>query len=515
MKISDTLTLAVAKIKIRKRRAIISSLTISLLFGVIIMILVVFGSFIRSFDELSSSLFDGQTYTAVAENIPSYNNQTTFARAKELYDSSISPDKQYPILIEDQLGNTVDPYLDRDNEFAKVAISEFQSQESKNAKGHVQNLVKEYGGDLVSEISELNIKKGIVGISSLDQSNSSAGNKLTVISDEVLGGLVIYQPQDDVIPVIVYTSYAEDILDLEPLPKNSSLEEKHDRLNFLYQHAPGTTFSGTATDELISYNIDYQIVGLVPNEDQISTNSGSNINLPSVLLASITNSSYYDMLIPSSFVNSEVLNYYQKADLSLLGTADFMVKFGDASDASSFIRENSCNYTENNCSDLYMSEFITSRVALYDIAELANAFITYIALFFGLIATFIMIGTLSRVIDDERQATAIYRAVGASKSNIRQIYFIYTLILSALSALFALVIGLAGSVLLHLFYADSLTLSAYSLYGIVESSNQVYLTGFDARILGVLVAIFIAGLISVLLSNDKITSKNIVKDIKD
>src|SRR5690606_17907397 len=127
-----------------------------------------------------------------------------------------------------------------------------------------------------------------------------------------------------------------------------------------------------------------------------------------------SNGSYYGMIIPQDFINDEVLKYYEYNQVPLFENVNFMVRFSDAKSAASFTADNSCHYIDNNCDNFFASELITSRIALYNLSDTINKLIASIALFFCLIAVLIMSGTLSRIIDDEKQTTAVYRAVGAS-----------------------------------------------------------------------------------------------------
>lgn len=517
MKLADTALLATAKLKLRKRRLVVSAATIGVLFGVVIALLVISSSFIRSFDRVSGELFNGDTYVVATESIADYNNPSVFARAKELYDASTERNKQYPLLTKDQYGTPTDPTLDRTNTFAQEAMAEFRDQAALKAEANTKSKSNKHGGEVVSRIDELTVKDGTVAIDALRDISGTPGSRLTVLPASVLRSIVVHEPKKDVVPVIIYASYAERIMSLPPLAKNASADERTDRLQYVYAHAPGVTFNGGLLREsdADTDQITYQIIGIIPDNSTAGASTGNGTDVLDAVMSSIKNNSLYDMIIPDSFVNSTVRLYYQQNTMPLFNTVDFLVKFTNLEDVSMFNEKNNCSNPANGCNDFYVTEFITSRIALKNFTNILNTFVVWTALFFTVVAVFIMVGVLSRIIDDERQATAIYRAVGASKPNIRNIYLFYTMIICLATVIVSLLVGYVMAISVHLAYAEKLTQSARELAGVTSLTHGVWLAGFDIRILIVVVTIFVVGVLAILLTYDKVFTKNIAIDIKE
>lgn len=510
MRLKDVSVLATAKLRVRKRRTIITSLTISLLFGVVIALLVVSGSLLQSLKTFNSELFSGDTFLHASTKLDSPDNPDTLLHAKKLYQKSKNLDKRSPI-------DPATKQLDRTNPFAKKAIKDFQAKQTEQVKQHLAGLVEDYHGTLISATKQLTTRSDIISIDSLRGHRNSPGSQLTVVPDSVLGNIVQYKtPQSDVVPVVVYASYAGDILDLKPLAKGASPKERGSRLNYIYNNAPGTRFAGQIKDATShdDHSINYQIIGVLPDDQQLSTGTNSSVNMFDILLSSLTNGSHDGMVIPTSLVGSSVLKNYQYTDTLPLGYADFIIRFKEVNDATDFAHTHDCSYVENNCDDLHVSEFITSRIALSDMADIINKVIVYIAVFFSLVAVFIMTGMLSQIISEEKQTTAIYRAVGASRMNIGTIYTLYVIIFSALSALFAVGVGYVIALALHLKYAGELTLGAKNLYGVASTTHGIALIGLDLRVLLIVAVMLAIGLIVVLLSLNKMIAKSIVRDVK-
>ena len=68
---------------------------------------------------------------------------------------------------------------------------------------------------------------------------------------------------------------------------------------------------------------------------------------------------------------------------------------------------------------------------------------TIVALVIAAIAALIMMGMIGRVIGDSRRETAVFRAIGAKRNDIRAIYSTYTFFLSLGIVVATLVIGTA------------------------------------------------------------------------
>ena len=521
MKLSDVFLLASAKLKIRKRRTIISALTISLLFGVVVAGLVISDSVMKGLDQVSQEMFEGKIYLITSRQVASYyTNQDVFRRANELYELSDNPEKSPPVVTKNELDETILPYLDVTNEFARKAVSEFLEKESDKTLELVEELIQEYGGRVVSKVGELRPKDGnYVDIEAFSMSNVSVyGSPISSYSDEMLKPMITIARTDmdeDSIPVIVPMNGAELILGMKRLPKKASLSERYVRMVEIMEKAPGVMFEGnvtTPTGELIG-TVSYQMIGVSPTGGYIEVDSISNVNLINIFLTAIGTFNSTAMSIPESYIGEiedDVFEFATKSSWSI----DVAVEFDDVEKAVRYDRENDCGYIENGCDDLFVGEFITNRVDLYNMAEWIDKAMMWVAGFFGVIAVFIMAGILSRVIDDERQATAVYRAVGASKSDIRKIYLMYVLILSVMAAVMAIVIGYALSLGVHIAYSSELSASAKAVLG-VRSEMKIGMVGFDIRILAIVAIMLGVGVTSALLSLDKIVSKNIIYDIKE
>lgn len=508
MKISDIVILTKAKLKLRKHRTIISAITISLLFGVAMALITVSSGFTSSFQKMSAELFNGKIYLIVSQSLPHYNNEQVFREAKELFNASNNPGKQYPILNTNEY--TAEPRLDINNEFARLAIAEFTEQESAKNRQNLMSKLENTNGHFVSEINEWDI----VGEWASVHEGFSFSGLINAINDSVLEELIFINEYDKTaIPVIISSKYAREILKLPNI--QNSRENEYRQLQYIYENAPGKFFTAHINDESGSgKTVNYQIIGIIPEGNNLSMGDSKQTNVLDAALLSLANYTSFSLITPQSQTENINNEYYQKSIIPMLGVVDSVIEFQNPTEAAAFINDNNCNLIKNHCSGFYVQEFITRQVALHELAQTAGTIITYIIIFFGFLAVIIMAGTLSRIIDDERQSTAIYRSVGASKKHIRTLYMSYVLTLTAISAVFSIIISTTLSIILNSLYASNLTFTAKSIYGLVSSPESISLIGFDWKIILLIAVMFATAVLSMLLSTGKMTSKNIASDIK-
>ena len=78
----------------------------------------------------------------------------------------------------------------------------------------------------------------------------------------------------------------------------------------------------------------------------------------------------------------------------------------------------------------------------YDAMERLRPIIMWTFIGVTIIAAFILLIIISRTIADSRKESAVFRALGATRLDISQIYFVYTMIVALLTALFSIAAGL-------------------------------------------------------------------------
>ncbi len=160
--------------------------------------------------------------------------------------------------------------------------------------------------------------------------------------------------------------------------------------------------------------------------------------------------------------------------------------------------------------------FGSSSLALDGVKKSFGKFFTIAALVIALIASLILMGIVGRTIADSRRETAVFRAIGAKRLDIVQIYLTYAIFLGMLIGLAALLGGLGMATVANSKWSEELTVSALVAYNAGDLSKTFTLYGFYLRdllyILGLLLA---AGIVSTIFPLLRNVRRNPIRDMRD
>jgi ABC-type antimicrobial peptide transport system permease subunit len=132
------------------------------------------------------------------------------------------------------------------------------------------------------------------------------------------------------------------------------------------------------------------------------------------------------------------------------------------------------------------------------------------------LAALIMMGTVGRIIADSRRETAVFRAIGAKRLDIAQIYFGYALMLAGLIFIFSFILGLLFSSYLNHRYSEQVTIDALLAFNVSDLSQKIVLTKLYAQdlfyVLGLIIAGGLAAAVFPILNNVR---RNPIRDMRD
>jgi ABC-type lipoprotein release transport system permease subunit len=131
------------------------------------------------------------------------------------------------------------------------------------------------------------------------------------------------------------------------------------------------------------------------------------------------------------------------------------------------------------------------------------------------ICSFVMMGTIGKVIADSRKETSVFRAVGAKRMDIAQIYLLYTAILGTLSFGLAVLLGGAVALWFEATYSGTVSADAVLAFNTHDLHKTFHLIGFApldmAAIYLLALGVSLLGALLPLLTN---VSRNPVKDMR-
>ena len=266
----------------------------------------------------------------------------------------------------------------------------------------------------------------------------------------------------------------------------------------------------------------YRVVGLLPDtaygDDLKSKLAGAlNANMPS------------HWIIPKQTFEAGAAKIYlpnilttERQELSG-GLSDTTIyEFIDAEHARAFYHATMCNVQPKDkdlCVDgvsNFTQPFGSNSLVIEELQQQLTPILWYSLLGVIGVAAFILMLTISRTVADSRKESAIFRALGATRLDIAQIYVMYTLLLAGLIALFAIVAGLIGAGVIDVLYSADFSTAAHYIIMPRDLNTTFQLFTFDPLIIALAaVSIVAAALIGSILPLVRNTRRNPMKDMRD
>lgn len=275
--------------------------------------------------------------------------------------------------------------------------------------------------------------------------------------------------------------------------------------------------------------VGFRVVGVVPDMD-----FGAASTVGQIIRTLVTSSLGSGWYTPLELVREDpTLKGLFEGGASLFGMPpSYYAEFTSPGEARTFLDQASCNPdfsggADGKSTDPYekcreegrpfmLSAFGSNSLALDSAKRGFGKIFRIAALVIALIAAIIMMGTVGRMIADSRRETAVFRAIGAKKLDIAQIYLLYTIMLSVLICAFALLLGglLAGIV--HTRFADEVTVEALVAYNAQDLNRTFSLYGLYWPDMLQLIGLALAGgLVSAVLPLLRNLRRNPIRDMRD
>ncbi len=209
--------------------------------------------------------------------------------------------------------------------------------------------------------------------------------------------------------------------------------------------------------------------GLLSGNGYLSPASGT-VSIPTQMYNTLPESMRFDNISQES-----------RGPYIALRNDDFsnrVVAFNSINDAKKFLNEVGCRSGDSSCSKLFYTDVYGSNYLL--IEEIGKLFLQIISIAFPILlglSLVIIWFTVSRIMSENRKETAVYRAMGAKRSDITAIYTTYIMLVALRIALLSLVLGTGTAYVLNMVYAPGINATASSVFGVI--GNAPTFTMFD------------------------------------
>ncbi len=263
--------------------------------------------------------------------------------------------------------------------------------------------------------------------------------------------------------------------------------------------------------------IKFRIVGLmtVPNA------FASGFSISALVQSILTSTQVSSWIVPTSAISQHPI--FGKMDiqdsLDVMGGTMRIVEFADREHQKEFITNEGCKFENNDrCdrpTDYTVMPYGNPLAVLYEARSATqNVFIWLLSIIAGLSALITM-GTIGKVIADSRKETSVFRALGATRLHIGQIYLVYALMLGVLSFGFAMVVGAIVALTIDIKTTATLSVEAATALNTADLNKQFHLIGWSATdlllIFGLVLLTALFGALIPLLANVR---RNPINDMR-
>lgn len=465
MKISDMMTLVGARFKTRKLRMIVSVVTMSVLFGLVIGVIMIVGGTTNVIERLNTDAYGDGVLMSV-----SYSNET----------GDTSEDK---------------------------------------AKAYVEQFVQQYNGEVMGRFIRYEARGEIVKIEGIEIDNSNPDfscwpgcvvGRVDSISDVALGDLIeITERKDNVIQVVLPFEQAATLLGLNTLnwSAQNTNQEVREYFQAVRSKAIGYQFEVAVVDDNGQQKeYTFEIVGLLQSRDKHSFNY--DIDLLQMLMYSDKSFSGTFIVNPNSTAARELYTVN-----NVPGRISFLVKVDNATIANQMEQVEREKRIRGDSPLSIDGIAIDTRMETAEKERIFNQYLVFVTIVLSIVSVIIMAGTVSRIISDESNTMALYRTLGARNGEIIVIYLLYMLVLGILVIICSTLIGFAIALGMSAYEYETFETNAMVMYGL-ENPGSMLLLSFNEKIVVVYGVILGIEVLSLFLLLPKMFGDNIVKNLK-
>lgn len=163
-----------------------------------------------------------------------------------------------------------------------------------------------------------------------------------------------------------------------------------------------------------------------------------------------------------------------------------------------------------------LAPFGSASLAIDDFRSMFRRVQLIAALIVGVIAAVILIGMIGRIIADARKETAVFRATGASRFMVAQIYLAYTLCLVGLMIVIALALGFGVALWVDSQYGPDSSISMALLFNVADLSKQFTFYALEPYDIGVIsLAVLGAAFVGAVIPISSNIQRNPIRDMRD
>ncbi len=214
---------------------------------------------------------------------------------------------------------------------------------------------------------------------------------------------------------------------------------------------------------------------------------------------------------------SELFNQHQEGGESArTWFGGDLVEFGNFEDAKRFHDKYGCMFGACGSDGVMAQPYGSSSLLVSEMRSFFDKAINYAVVFVSLFAMIILAGVIGRTIADGRKESAVFRAIGAKRSDLVGIYSVYTSLLALRVIVFALALGILVAWLIDAWQWRGSTVGAQLAYGAIDRNVEFHFFDIRSPYIGLIVgAILLASLLAMIPPILRAMRRDPIQDMRD
>lgn len=227
-----------------------------------------------------------------------------------------------------------------------------------------------------------------------------------------------------------------------------------------------------------------------------------------------------DMLaqVPTQFRPEAVFSTEPKpvSNLVYFPAETYLVEFADKSQARALMEKTGATIGGFAIGDVNVSPFGSGVLIVDELRRMFEQVLVWVFLIVGTVAIIILGSMIGRTVAEGRRESAVFRAIGAKRSDIGAIYGMYALLLSLRAVLFAAILAMASALTVEILFWHDATLGARLAYAASDTTREFHLFSLNSPyLLAIAGVILVAGLIASIIPILLGARRSPIKDMRD
>jgi len=194
----------------------------------------------------------------------------------------------------------------------------------------------------------------------------------------------------------------------------------------------------------------------------------------------------------------------------------YLVEFGDKNQARAVMEKTGSGFGGTMSGDVYVIPFGSGVLIVDELRRLFEQLLVWVFIVVGTVAIIILGSMIGRTIAEGRRESAVFRAIGAKRSDIAAIYGTYALLLSLRAVLFAAVLAIVLALIVEVLFWHDATLGARLAYAASDTTREFHLFSLNSiYLLAIAAVIVVAGLIGSIIPILLGARRSPIKDMRD